>query len=550
MRCISRAMCRLSTAAMMGGLLAAAGCLTVALKARAEDVSPDAIPEVAAPVDSGAGVKPAEAVAPVDPAAQAAVSPGVPVGLRVRIKLDVTGELLAPAGPDAPPVREAVEMTARFDFEETVPEAAPAQSAVVRRVYRDATASLQVGGVATTATLAADARRLLVARQGTTPVPYMADGFLSGEESDLLETPFDSLLLDDLLPKEPVSIGQAWEIPADVTAGLLAIDTVESGAIEARVQEVSDARAKITFAGIIDGAVDGVPTHVTVEGSFAVAARDAAAADAGAESESSRQELHGRVLQASAIIRERRQASHVAPGFEVEARLLVARTDMDTSAQSAFGQSASGQDASAAGDAAVGPSLDASAQAASSRRRGDGGPGRIWYRDPKDRFDLIHDSRWRRVEDGENGLVMRLVDRGALVGQCSITGLPQAVAAPLPTRDDVQRDVERSLAGQVGRSDAVEESDRADGLRMVRVESSGTAGRLPFRWIHYVLAAQDGSRVSVTFMCEESMLPRFGGADRPLIEGLRLPKPESHPGNGGQPDATAAVPGADGQQTR
>jgi hypothetical protein len=40
-------------------------------------------------------------------------------------------------------------------------------------------------------------------------------------ESDLLETPFDSLLIDDLLPREPVSIGQLWEIPADITAGLL-----------------------------------------------------------------------------------------------------------------------------------------------------------------------------------------------------------------------------------------------------------------------------------------------------------------------------------------
>ena len=210
MRCISRSICSVRLATVMCGLLA---------------------------------------VAAADPSNE-------PVGLRVRIKLDVSGELLAPAGTDAPPVREPVEMTARFDFEETPPEASAAQAAVVRRLYRDATAVMKVGDATTTATLAADARRLLVARQGTTPMPYLADGFLSGEESDLLETPFDSLLLDDLLPREPVRAGQAWEIPADLTAGLLAIDTVESGVIEARVQEVSDGRAKVTFAGIIDGAVD------------------------------------------------------------------------------------------------------------------------------------------------------------------------------------------------------------------------------------------------------------------------------------------------------
>jgi hypothetical protein len=538
MRCNPTSMRPAGRAAAIGCLLAAVGLLVVASGGRAEGVPTDA--------------------APAD----------MPVGLRVRIKLDVHGELLAPVGPDAPAVREPVEMTARFDFEETFPAASTAETtlppaATVRRSYRDATAAMRFGDATMTATLAADARQLLVARQGTTPMPYLAHGFLSGEESDLLETPFDSLLLDDLLPREPVSIGQTWEIPADLTAGLLAIDTVESGSIEARVHEVSDGRAKVTFAGIIDGAVDGVPTHVTVEGSFAVAATEGAANDSSTDSESPLHRLHGRVSQVSADIRERRQASHVAPGFEVEARLVVARTALDSATEMAAKQAVDAVVGEDAEDASAAP-----AQGRPSRRRGEGGPGRVWYRDTKGRFDLVHDARWRRVEDGEKGLVMRLVDRGALVGQCSITSLPQAAAASLPTREDVQRDIERSLAGQVVRSDATDESDRVDGLRVVRVASAGTAGRLPFRWIHYVLAAQDGSRVSVTFMFEESLVQRFGDADRPLIDGLRLtastpsrentPNQENTPSQENMPNQenkipagpTAAAPGDGRQQTR
>ena len=487
--------------------------------------------------------------APVDEPAPPAVGPR---GGRVRVRLDVTGELVAPAGPDAAPVREPVEMTARFDFEETLPgPSAPEEAMVVRRAYRDATASMRVGDATTNATLAADARHLCVVRQGTTPMPYLEDGFLSGEESDLLETPFDSLLIDDLLPKTTVSIGQAWEIPADITAGILAIDTVESGVIEARVQEVADDRATVAFAGIIDGAVDGVPTHVTVEGSFAVAARTAVSdeSESGSESDSVpvRYELHGRISQVSSVVRERRQASHVAPGFEVEARLLVARTALAANVEME-------KDSDSHADLQADPAADAgrsgSDPAGPPRRRGLGGPGRVWYRDPQGGFDLVHDVRWRRVEDGANGLVMRLVDRGALVGQCSITSLPQAPAASLPTREEVQRDVERSLAGQVVRIDAAEETERADGLKVVRLASSGAAGRLPFRWIHYVLAAHDGSRVSVTFMFEESMQQRFGEADRPLIEGVRLPATRPHPDAGGQPGPTAAVPGGGRPQPR
>jgi len=459
---------------------------------------------------------------------------------RVCVRLDVTGELFASAGQngeqtrqqDGATIREPVEMTARFDFDEAFDETAAA-----RRSYRDATASMQVGGATTSATLMPDARRLLMARVGTTPVPYLADGFLSGEESDLLETPFDSLLVDDLLPKEPVSIGQTWEIPADVTAGLLAIDTVESGAIQARLEEVADGQAKIVFSGILDGAVDGVPTHVTTEGSFAAAGLEVAPADGAADTPTdvvpARYELHGRVDQVAVVIRERRQASHVAPGFEIEARLLVTRVAIDQVAS---------------GDSGVVPDSEQADSAAgrgrSLRRRGAGGPGRVWYRDALSRFDLVHDTRWRRVEDGENGLVMRLLDRGALVGQCSITSLPRAPAASLPTREELQRDIERSLAGQVDRTDAAEETDRGDGLRVVRVASSGTAGRLPFQWIHYVLAARDGSRASVTFMFEKSMQQRFADADRLLVEGLRLPAVE------GQPGSTAAVPAGGRQPAR
>lgn len=528
MRCNPTSMCPTRLVAAMGPPLAIWCWLAVAV-AHGDDGATADVPDAAA----------VEAAA-----VEAAVPAGEPCGLRVRIKLDVSGELLAGAGPDAPPLREPVEMEARFDFLETAAGAAGAGAIpAVCRSYRDATASMRVGGGTTTTTLAADARRIQVVRQGTTPVPYLADGFLSGEESDLLETPFDALLLDELRPGDAVAIGQAWEIPADVTAGLLAIDTVESGAIEARLHDVADGRAKVMFSGIVDGAADGVPTHVTVEGSFTVAATGLAAGDlaVGAigaepgpdqpdqESAPSRYEFQGPVSQVSAVIRERRQASHVAPGFEVEARLTVARAPLGT---------------------AVDGASPASTEEPSVRRRGEGGPGRVWYRDPQGRFDLVHDARWRRVEDGETGLVMRMVDRGALVGQCSITSLPEATTATLPTREDVQRDVETSLAGQVVRSDAAEESDRPDGLRIVRVASSGTAGRLPFRWIHYVVAAQDGRRVSVTFMCEESMVQRFGNVDRRLIEEIRLPATGPNTDRTGTSGPTAGVPGRAGSQTR
>jgi hypothetical protein len=446
-------------------------------------------------------------------------------GRRVRVRLDAAGELFSNAGGDGATVREPVAMNARFDFDERPAAADGAAS----REYRDATAALDLAGRKTSTSLAADARRLLVARRGTTPSSYLETGFLTGDEADLLETPFDSLLVDDLLPTAAVRLEERWDVAADLAAGLLAIDTVESGGLTARIVEVTEGRAKVVLEGIVDGAVDGVPTHVTLEGSCTAAvetvSRDDAAGDA-APGET--HVFRGLVSQVAVVVRERRQPSHVAPGFDVEARLVVARGPLDSG--------------SVAPEAAADGARGAKEPAATTLRpRGAGEPGRLWHRDPAGRFDLVHDSGWKRVEDGPHGLVLRLVDHGALVGQCSIMCLPGAPAAEPPGVADVRRDFERSLAGQVSRIETAEETVREDGLRVVRLEAAGTAGGLSFRWMHYVLAGP-GGRAGVTFMCEEPLRQRFGAADRRLVEGLRVLAGVE----GGDPEAATAARPAGG----
>jgi len=441
--------------------------------------------------------------------------------MRVRLRLDVSGELVAPAGPDAAAERRPVAMEARFDFDETstavsstavssTAGAEPRPAAAVVRRYADATAEIRAGDRTARRALAPDARSVLVARIGTTPMPFLADGFLSGDEADLLDTPFDPLLLEGLLPATQVVVGDTWHVAGDVAAGLLAIDTVESGTIDARLEEVADGVAVVSLSGIVDGAADGVPTHVTIEGTLSTAARRVPVDDDRADAVAApaeRFELWGPVARIGATVRERRQASHVAPGFDLEARLALAQAPIA---------------AADVRDPAARPADPAEVGMPAPRRRGAGMPGRIWHRDPAGRFDLVRDARWRVVEDGPGGLVMRLIDRGALVAQCSVTALDLSGAAPAPpTVADLERDVQRSLTGQVLRTEAGAELAAADGTRIVRVASSGTAGGLPFQWIHYVLTAADGSRVNVTFMFESSLRGRFADADTHLIGGVR-----------------------------
>lgn len=424
---------------------------------------------------------------------------------RVQVQLDVEGELVATTGQGAEPLRQSIRVAGRFDFMEM--PAIGATEATVSRLYREATAAIIVDGERDEVALADDAREVFVARVGTATVPFLPHGFLTREERDLLDIPFDPLLIDALVidalgPTGVVAVGDKWNVAADIVAGLLAVDTIETGSVEATLESVSDCTARVTLAGVVDGAVDGVPTHVVVDG----AATIEAAPDISSDATSLRYRLDGHVSQLTATLRERRQASHVAPGFAVEARVTISRAAAPSLADST----------------PVAEAEPVTAAAPKSRRPGPGRPDRLWYHDPSGRFDLVHDARWRAVEQGPGMLVLRLVDRGALLAQCSITALPPVAAADRPTIEEVQRDISRSLEGQFERFEEAAADAREDGLAVIRVVSVGSVGELPFHWVHAVLADEAGQRASVAFMMESSLAERFGTADLDLLAGFRL----------------------------
>lgn len=415
---------------------------------------------------------------------------------RVRVQLDVEGELLATAGRDVAPLRQSITVAGRFDFLETSADD-PAGTAVIRR-FSEAVATIAVDGRDHESGLAADARVVRVARLGTAAVPSLPDGFLTRDEHDLLDIPFDPLLLEELRSKEVVVTGASWPVSADAAAGLLAIDTIEKGTIDVTLEDVADCRGRLSLSGAVDGAVDGVPTRIVIDGHCTIDVSP----DISSNDEMLRYRLEGRISDVNVTLRERRQPGHVAPGFDVEARVSVNQSPIPE-------------------DEAI---VDAAADVAipAVRRRGAGQAGVLWYRDAGGRFDLVHDARWRTIAQDPGVLVMRYVDLGALVAQCSITALPPAPADSLPSVEEIQRDISRSLAGQFDSFDGVSRETRDDGVTVVRVVSVGTAESLPFRWVHYVLADELGRRASVAFMMEASMVKRFADADRILVDGIRL----------------------------
>lgn len=420
----------------------------------------------------------------------------------VEVSLAVRGSLFAEASPERSPVSQPIELDARFRF--TEPAAAEPtdlagggegdQRAPLCRRYHAAMAEFATDGRRSQTTLAADAADLLVSVRGTTPIPYLADGFLSREEADLLDVPFDAALVDQMRPTAAVRVAETWRVAADLSAGLLAIDTVESGGIDARLVAVRDGVAEVALEGTVTGAIDGAATRIEITGSY----RCSATPDA------DRWLLRAPIEDLSVDVAERREAGWVAPGLDVTATLTLRRAPTERTRGEAI------------------ESADQLAPPVADRPSGPGRPGIVWERHRQGRYSLVLDERWRVVEDSSEGLVMRLLDRGALIAQCSILPLPRTAAEKPPELETVRRDVERSLGDQFGQIASAESTTRGDGTRVVRVVAEGTAEDRPFRWIHQVLTDPAGYRAAVTCMHEPAMADRFGIADRELVAGLVL----------------------------
>lgn len=443
------------------------------------------------------------AAAKVEPAA-GPVTPAPHIETLTR--LTVNGTLRAAVGAVAEPAGEAGDKPAATALE--VVEHAVAAEATLRyleqpagdgelgdrpviRRYHRAEACLTVDTTEIVSSLPPAAREVRWAIADGQLRPWLAAGFLTRSERDLLTVPFDPAWQAALEPPADASAGTTWTLKPAGLARLLCIDTIESGAVTATVEQAEDSLLAVQLAGRVVGGVDGVPTKIQLEGSYRW--RIAGPAEAG-------------LADVKARISEQRQAGHVTPGLDIEATVETTcrRIEQDEAEKTVVQP----------------PETAATADQPAVPRRGPGRPGCLWLADSRGRFDLVHDDRWRMIGQQTGQTVLRLIDRGQLLGQVTIIPLPPGPAAP--TLDVFQRDIERSLEGQFNHVVSAGESQRSDGTTILRVASEGEADGLPFRWIHYHVTGPSGGRASLSFMVEVGQLKRFGEADREFVDGFAL----------------------------
>lgn len=330
-----------------------------------------------------------------------------------------------------------------------------------------------------------DERRLIGVEVGSpTLAMFSPRGPLTFEELELIDVPANSLLLDRLLPDRAVAVGRTWDHPDELMAALLGLDEITEGDVRSKLTEVVDAVARCEMSGSLSGVEGGVATKIELKAKYQFDLD------------------HRRITWLGLLVRERRSAGPVDTGFDVVARLQMniapgARCEHLTD------------------QALANASLEPTAELTQLSYASAGGGWRF-----------SHDRRWSVITEEENQAVLRFIDRGDKLAQCSVASMPDAPQATEVTLEDFQSDVSRSLSGNFeSLVQAGQWHSEAD-YRVFQVVAEGEISGVPMRWVYYLIANRHGRRVVLAFVLEKEMLDRFEQADEKLVATLRLAEPK------------------------
>ncbi len=419
-----------------------------------------------------------------------------PLGTRTRMVLELSGNLSV-AEPDKTKkssVRTAeVKATSTLDYEDlTVFDSTQNLPAAAARQYLEAKVETWISGHSTSQSLRSECSAVKLTRHNGSWQQYCESEPLTAREVELLHSPINSIMIDQLLPAELVQANSKWKIDEKSCQELFGLDAVHQSSLEAEIAEAEKGVATIKVSGTLDASAHGVATQLTISGNI-----QAQLASAGAM-----------VTWAGLVIKEVRSISEAEPGFEITARIRIIRkeaTDIEfTDAE----------------------------QLQAIAKQDDPARWMLFVRSIPGRYQMLADRRWKTIIDSGDEAILRLIENNKVMAQCNITRLPKLDAGRQLTLAGLQDDIRRSLDKNFGSFEESSERVTVSGLRMARVVVVGSSSDVPVRWIYSHLSDDAGRRYSLVFTMSGADAERFAASDDQMLSTFQIlpdPTPSNQP---------------------
>lgn len=394
---------------------------------------------------------------------------------RAKIVLELEGKLFTkPLGSEGEvkPRESEVQAKSTLDyFERSV--FTDGNYVVSARRYNEAMAENWVAGKASKQVLRPECNTTLVMKYDGVWQQYCPKDTLEFREAQLLRSPLNTGMLEYLLPEQPARPDSSWKIDAPVAMDLFNLEAVHKSDLTAKIAKIENGVATIELAGSVEGTANSVPTSMTISGNF----RAQVVADC------------IMVTWVGLSIREEREISQAEPGFAIQARVRLIRTE----AKDELAYSDQQLRELAANDE----------------------PGRwlVSIRSNAGSYEMLADRKWQTYVDSPEESMLRLIENDMVVAQCNISQLPRLNEGLQWTLEGLQADIQKTLGDRF--EQFLESSERVSesGLRLLRCVVSGSTEDVPIQWIYNHFSDDSGRRVSMVFTMGANMTDRFASAD-------------------------------------
>jgi hypothetical protein len=316
-------------------------------------------------------------------------------------------------------------------------------------------------------------------------VPFSHQGALSRTELELTEH-FDVLAVPGLLPGKEVEVGASWKVDNASAAQLCDLEGLAEHKLTCKLEEVKDNRARVSVIGSAGGVGGGAAVKLVVNASYEF--------DLEAK----------RIVAVEWRQNDQRDQGPISPALSADVVIQLKR-------------------------AIIPEPVELSETVIAPVKEYDAPPVRltnIAYRHPTKRFELEHARAWHVVSpDGDERLVLRLMERGQFVAQATLTPWKKTDPKQPVTLDEFADLMSKTPGWQEEKViEKIELKDAPEGQRIYRVIATGNLDTVDSVLSFYLLISKEGEQVIVTFSMRPNLAPNLRERDVELVKNISFPE--------------------------
>lgn len=395
---------------------------------------------------------------------------------RVTLQLNVSGNLVVPQDGKKQEIK--LDAKAKHMFTEkvlAVDDRMPSRSV---RHYAEAAASAVVGSDKDDHGLSAERRVIVAARTTDGAFCYSPAGPLTREELDVVAEHFDPHCLAGLLPGKAVNVGDTWAVTNEATHAAGLFDSLTKNALQGKLASAAEGVAVFHITGEAEGIENGAKVSLKIDatGKFHLAS--------------------SRIVELVWRQTDSREQGPANPESKLEAVVMLKREMLDEVPKELSGANPGEPPAHAR---------------------------LLRFEDHKGRYRFDYPREWHITGQTDDHLILRLLDRGELVAQGTITAWKKAEAGKHLTVEEFKKAVSDS-PGWVSTRILEEGEVAAEGRWLYRFVADGAIEGQPAVQAFHMLAGPQGDQVAVTFALRPEKVKALAGRDLAFVKGIAFGK--------------------------